>query len=195
MTVESQQEQVKIQEIPKQKAELRILWRSKRKEISLGRRQDAAASASPVVSRISEKHQCILSYASFGDEFCTLKINQHLAIEGKLLLPRVDKNQLKIFHVNDPSKQLSENSWGIREPIPSICQEADPNVISYVLVPGLAFDSRNHRLGYGKGLYDGFLTSLPTKIHASGIGFKEQYHPDRLPTTPTDIPLKGLLLF
>lgn len=195
MTAESQQEQAKIQEIAKQKVQLRLLWRRKREEISLERRLNATASALPVVSRISEKHQYLLSYASFGDEFCTLQINQHLAEEGKLLLPRVDKNLLKVFHVKDLDKELSENSWGNREPIPSICPEVAPSVISNVLVPGLAFDSRNHRLGYGKGFYDIFLSSLPPEIHVFGIGFKEQYQLGPLPTTPFDFPLTDLLLF
>jgi len=189
MTAAPQPEQAKQKEV------LRPLWRRKRREISESRRQEAIKAALPVVLSLSEKHRYVMSYVSFGDEFSTGEINWHFAEAGKLLLPKVDQIQLKIFHVNDPASQLSKSSWGMLEPIPDICQEADLEVISSVLVPGLAFDSQNHRLGYGKGFYDRFLFSLSPEVHSYGLGFKEQLQPEPLPTTPSDFPLTELMLF
>ncbi|MBV9241520.1 MAG: 5-formyltetrahydrofolate cyclo-ligase, partial [Acidobacteria bacterium] len=51
---------------------------------------------------------------------------------------------------------LVENKWGIREPDGE--QTASPDEFDIVLVPLLAFDSFGHRVGYGKGYYDRFLS-------------------------------------
>lgn len=189
MTMVPQQEQAK------QKEALRLFWKKKRADIPAHRKKEAFESAYNAISRISKRHHYVLSYASFGEEFDTKKINKQLAHNRKLLLPKVNKNQLKIYHVTEPARQLSVNSWGIPEPIPSICQEVKFHIISCILVPGLVFDSRNHRIGYGKGFYDRFLSSLPPTAQSFGLGFKEQYHCDSLPTTQLDFPLTNLLLF
>lgn len=101
------------------------------------------------------------------------------------------------------SKVLSFTSFGTEIdtlPLNTILQqrgqlilpEESPLEASIVLVPGLAFDSRCHRLGYGKGWYDRLLAQL--EIPAFGIGFSEQKM-EILPTQPHDIPLSGLYLF
>lgn len=44
-----------------------------------------------------------------------------------------------------------------------------PEVLQAVLVPGLAFDPQGHRLGYGQGFYDRFLSQLGTGIVTVGV--------------------------
>jgi 5-formyltetrahydrofolate cyclo-ligase len=51
--------------------------------------------------------------------------------------------------------ELVPNRWGIREP--SHSSSIRPDQLDMVLVPGLCFDARGHRVGYGKGFYDRFL--------------------------------------
>jgi len=43
-----------------------------------------------------------------------------------------------------------------------------------VVVPGLAFDRRGGRLGYGGGNYDKFLRRLPADAVLIGLAFSEQ---------------------
>lgn len=58
-----------------------------------------------------------------------------------------------------------KNKWGIPEP-PFSDDEvsksliAQPGDIDVLLVPGLAFDSRGHRMGQGKGYYDRFIAKM-----------------------------------
>jgi 5-formyltetrahydrofolate cyclo-ligase len=54
------------------------------------------------------------------------------------------------------STELAENEWGILEPKSGAF--ARPLEIDMVLVPLLCFDERGHRVGYGKGFYDKFLS-------------------------------------
>jgi len=177
------------------KNRLRNDLRKKRRAISDQRGSKASSKAIVQLSALFKQHPNILSYASFGDEFDTQEINQYLLSEGKLALPKVDGNTLRIYHVEDVNTQLKKNCWGILEPIPTKCREADVSKISLGLVPGIAFDAVNHRLGYGKGFYDRFLPKLSKTSLAYGLGFKEQYSSTPLPTSPSDHPLHGLLLF
>jgi 5-formyltetrahydrofolate cyclo-ligase len=60
-----------------------------------------------------------------------------------------------------------------------------------VLVPGLAFDRRGYRVGYGGGFYDRFLDAHP---HAQTLGMAyELQRVDRVPTEPHDRPVAGLI--
>jgi 5-formyltetrahydrofolate cyclo-ligase len=174
------------------KKELRLFWKEQRSTIPKARCEKAISDVFSTITDLSLQYDYILSYASFGTEFCTLKINSFLAKEGKLLLPKVCENRLKIYHADVVN--LKNNDWGIPEPS-SECQEADLNFQFCLLVPGLAFDANLHRLGYGKGYYDRLLSELPSEIPAYGLGFKEQYQTTPLPTTPGDRPLKDLFLF
>jgi 5-formyltetrahydrofolate cyclo-ligase len=54
--------------------------------------------------------------------------------------------------------QLIPGKWGIREPAPSTPQLTDLSRIGLILTPGLAFDRKGGRLGYGGGYYDAFIS-------------------------------------
>ncbi len=65
--------------------------------------------------------------------------------------------------------------------------------IDCILVPGIVFDERGYRLGYGKGIYDRFLATVG-QIPTIGIGFKEQLSLNPLPRDTWDITVQKLLL-
>ena len=82
------------------------------------------------------------------------------------------------------------NKYGMLEPIKS--KKNTPNII---LVPLLAFDNRKHRIGYGKGFYDKFLSKyfkINKKILTIGIAFSFQKH-HNLPINSKDIKLDYVL--
>ncbi len=132
----------------------------------------------------------IISFASRRDEINTISLNQKLALEGRLHLPKIVGDSLQIFRVLNLSADLALSSLGIWEPIPEKCSPAEN--IAAILVPGLAFDQDHFRLGYGKGHHDRLLAHL--SCPSFGIGFLEQLT-DRLPREIHDRPVTKLLLF
>lgn len=62
-----------------------------------------------------------------------------------------------------------ENDWGIMEPDRG--ETAAPERMDVVLVPLLCFDSEGHRVGYGKGYYDRFLSSCRPDCLKVGLSF------------------------
>lgn len=109
----------------------------------------------------------ILSFSSFGSEIDLKILNDHLKAQGRLYLVPYEADAL--LHV-----PFSE--------------------IDCILVPGLAFDRKHFRIGYGKGFYDRFLAKVPD-IPTIGVGFKEQFYEGLLPIDTWDIPVKEIRLF
>ena len=105
----------------------------------------------------------VLAYMSMGAEFETdAFVRRVLADHKTLVLPRVNRAQrcLDLYAVGDLDRDLAPGVWEIREPVPERCTSAAAEKIELALVPGLAFDVRGGRLGYGGGFYDRLLAEL-----------------------------------
>lgn len=79
----------------------------------------------------------------------------------RVAVPRTqpDKRELH-FHLLTSFAQTVPGVWGIREPKPEAEPLADLSELVCMLVPGVAFDGKKGRLGYGGGYYDRFAERL-----------------------------------
>jgi 5-formyltetrahydrofolate cyclo-ligase len=85
---------------------------------------------------------------------------------------------------------LSENRWSIPEPAEG--EAVDPKDLDLLLVPLLCCDARGHRIGYGKGIYDRFLSEL--KADSIKVGLNLFVPVDRIDDVGGhDIPLNYCL--
>jgi 5-formyltetrahydrofolate cyclo-ligase len=177
----------------KNKCEIRKELQLVRRMLSLQRRkkaeEDCCATLFPLFSSFSH----VLSFSSLRDEINLQPLNKLLCQQKKLLLPRIENDEVAVYQVLDLENDLQTGSFGILEPIPEKCQKIDPVIIEYVLVPGLAFDDSGGRIGYGKGHYDRFL--LHVRGMKVGVGFKEQLVDFPLAKEAHDQRLDRLLLF
>lgn len=73
------------------------------------------------------------------------------------------------------------------------CTPRDPREIDAVVVPMVAFDAGNMRLGYGGGNYDRFLRELRSDAVVCGIAFREQ-EVEAMPTEPHDLALPKIIV-
>lgn len=109
------------------------------------------------------------------------------ALGKTVLLPRVDAERnelaLHVFAEDDP---LTASGFGVPEPRPDAAVVA-PHDVDFVIVPGLVFDERGHRIGYGGGYYDRLLPRLPRALTV-GVAFDFQLVPE-VPNTPGDAPV------
>lgn len=74
------------------------------------------------------------------------------------------------FLLTDNTK-IKKNEYNIPEPVDGIIVPS--NKIDVVFVPLLAFDKKGHRVGYGKGFYDKFLSECKPSTIKIGLSFFE----------------------
>ena len=91
----------------------------------------------------------------------------------RVVLPRVVGRDIVAL---PDAGMLEVSNFGVPEPaFPSPESSAvSPDEIDLVIVPGLAFDADNFRVGYGGGFYDRFLPTLRADAVTIGVGFVEQ---------------------
>jgi 5-formyltetrahydrofolate cyclo-ligase len=178
-----------------QKEKLRVFYKNIRTGLSDSRRKEAEEMACSILLSKTKHHTNILSFAPLPLEINLSNLNKRLSREKNLYLPKVINNQLEFFLVKDLEKELSKNTpFSIWEPIITKCPSLkNLDIITFAIIPGLAFDKINTRLGYGKGFYDKFLAKMEN-CYTLGIGFKEQYYEGLLPKEQNDIPMDEILL-
>ena len=147
-----------------------------------------------LLNSLSKKKKIYLSfYYPSNFEVNTLKLLKEVSLKRNVisLLPAISgKNNMKFYRWNFLDS-LKVNKYGMLEPF-----ETKKNFVpDIILVPLLAFDNSNHRLGYGKGYYDKFLNeylSINHKILSIGVAFSFQKY-NKLPTSKFDFKLNHVL--
>ena len=81
--------------------------------------------------------------------------------------------------------------FGFRQPVAS-APVVSPGRVGIALVPGLVFDRRGGRLGWGKGYYDYLLAELGPGVPRVGITL-ERWLAEQVPQEPHDIPMTHLI--
>ena len=98
--------------------------------------------------------------------------------DKEIIVSKADFANRKMIHflLTDNTK-IKKNEYNIPEPVDGI--EVPSNKIDVVFVPLLAFDKKGHRVGYGKGFYDTFLSECKPNIIKIGLSF---FDPEELIT-------------
>lgn len=143
-------------------------------------------------SAIYKNAQCIDCYVSVGSEVETWSMLHQAWKDGKkVAVPVTEKNGMMYFMEIECIEQLSLTRLGLWEPKGRKEWEHIPCEKDVFLIPGLAFDCRGKRLGYGGGFYDRYLEKyrgFPT----IGLGFEVQIL-ENVPWEAYDMDLQYIL--
>jgi 5-formyltetrahydrofolate cyclo-ligase len=124
-------------------------------------------------------YKVVHAYLPMGNEIdISPLIEKLLKNNTTVVVPKTLKNR-KIEHlVLDSLDNLEPGVYGTSHPKNGVVFTGE---LDLVLVPGLAFDTENFRLGYGGGYYDTFLAEHPTAFTV-GIAYPFQ----QLKTVPKE---------
>ena len=139
-----------------------------------------------------KKAEVIMFYVSLKDEVSTLSMIDEAIETGKrVCVPVILKEDKRLIagEIKDRRRDLESQHFGIYQPKPGHVKEVPLENIDLVVVPGIAFDKHNVRLGRGHGYYDRFLCGLPEKTKTIGLAFDFQVV-DKLPKDSHDIPVR-----
>ena len=107
-------------------------------------------------------------YSPLKNEIDVLPIGKNALEKNKnVAFPLCDstKSTMTYHLVTDVDNDLKKGSFGILEPHSFLPEFNMKQTNAVILVPGLVFDKKGYRIGYGKGYYDRYLSSFKgTKI-------------------------------
>lgn len=120
--------------------------------------------------------ETLYCYVSYNQEVMTKPlISRALAMGKKVAVPKVIGEEMEFIYLNSLD-ELARGYQGIEEPTGATVAKED-NVL--MILPGLAFDKRGNRVGYGGGFYDRYLNRNQNNNYlkvAVGFDFQVMEH-------------------
>jgi 5-formyltetrahydrofolate cyclo-ligase len=133
------------------------------------------------------KSKNIFIYVGFGSEIDTAKYIEEFLKEGKkVFVPRTNIAIKTMEAVEITSlKELERNKFGILEPNKDM-EAIDKKELELIIMPGVAFDIKRGRVGYGGGYYDKYMEDIDVSIPKIVLAYELQII-DRVPREEHDI--------
>lgn len=140
----------------------------------------------------SGSFDAVMLYLSMRSEVETDTLLEKLLHAGKhICAPVVDTDQNRLIprRILEAETALVRHRYGMLEPNMA-CPIFPISQLQLIVVPGIAFDCKGYRLGYGKGFYDRFLASCPHAIPI-GLAYQIQVVENTFPQV-WDVPVKHI---
>ena len=195
-----------METVQEEKAALRRRMRQARDDMGEAEREHAAAAIlrNLLSLPIFQQARGVHCYLSLPGEVDTAGIFAACVEQGKeTYIPFVDRSSPSTQRLGwarwQPGDPLVTGPLGVAEPVPAARETGTPpGNIDLVLAPGLAFDRRGGRLGYGKGYYDEFLARLLDRTDTgkkpvlAGLAYALQIAAS-IPISTRDIPMNWIV--
>ncbi len=173
-----------------QKAEIRRQVLAKLAAMSDEQRHEESVAACSRLTALEvfQHASVVMLYMPLASEVDLTPVAIRCFQTGKTVcVPRVDWKRrdmepVEVTSFDDHVMEVDEH--GVR--MPRGGAPIPPNLLDLVVVPGLAFDARGHRLGRGGGYYDRFLGRLRRTAATVGLGFDVQIT-DEVPVDDGDV--------
>lgn len=146
-----------------------------------------------MASDLLDQAEVVMCYMDFRNEVQTESMIEYLwSLDKTVVLPKVNPHthQLDLFEIRG-FRDLVQSKMGISEPaehLPSV----HPSDVDLILAPGVAFDLKGYRMGYGGGFYDRLLPQVRPDCIVIGLAFEVQIV-EELPIESYDQPVNGIL--
>lgn len=173
------------------KKELRRTIREKKRAMTEDEIESRSAKLAQLLyaSEAYRNAKTIYGYLPYNQEVRTVPMLEQALRDGKrVAVPKVFGDEMKFLYLEDLTK-VAKGYAGIPEPIADEPEARDNSAL--VLMPGLAFDPQGHRIGYGGGFYDKFLSAEPNHPTLA-LCYDFQLLPE-LETEEHDIPVDTVL--
>jgi 5-formyltetrahydrofolate cyclo-ligase len=103
-------------------------------------------------------------------------IRKALHIEKGVVLPVFTdaKKSILLYKISDYDKDLGPSDNEVLEPDPEKCKKISLEDIDIAIIPGLAFDNKGGRVGFGNNFYSKLITKLPETCRKVSLAYEEQ---------------------
>ena len=130
----------------------------------------------------------IAIYYSLPDEVdTTLIIDKILSLNKVVCLPKIQGDMINFYRIESLS-DLEKGRFNLLEPKTN--NLINKEEIELIIVPGIVFDIRGYRVGYGKGYYDKYLKDIGA--YKVGLTYKEMVI-DKVDNDSFDVPVDEVI--
>lgn len=151
-----------VTDIREIKGALRSSCKEYRRSLCLSEkaRRDEAIFQRVIALPEYQSAKLLLTYISTPIEVATFRLVENALRRGKrVAAPRCVPGKIAMdFYEISSMRDLEPASFSVLEPKTESCPRLTRFPDSVCILPGLAFDEKGFRLGYGKGYYDRFLS-------------------------------------
>ena len=180
------------------KKQIRLKMKKQRAQLSL---QEVANWSKQINKQISnlpifKLATTICIYSSIGNEVDTASLAKVALQNNKqVAYPKTDRitMTMEFYKVKDIKelRLVKSGSFSLREPLQDPNTKVIPNQKTLMIVPGLAFDKKFYRTGYGGGFYDKYLAQH-TNLTSIGVCYDFQLIDHTYPNQ-YDIPVDSII--
>lgn len=140
-----------------EKKDIRKLVFDRRKEMSRRELEEKSREICETVAAMEEfrNASAVYVYMDYNGEAMTGPLIEEAWRQGKkVAAPKVEGENMSYYYIHS-FDDVKPGYFGIPEP-----EAAEPacDEDALLIVPGVAFDAKRHRCGYGKGFYDRYLS-------------------------------------
>lgn len=176
------------------KKELRTVVKNKLKEMGAIEHKSKSEKIQEHLSSTSlwKEVSTIAITISRGNEVDTYQIIKKAWTEGKkVVVPKTypKKKEMVFFQITS-FDELENTYFQLKEPKETVCFPYRREDIELIIVPGVAFDRKGNRLGYGGGYYDRYLDHY--KGNTCALAFEEQLVSE-IPLESYDVPVQMIV--
>ena len=135
----------------------------------------------------------LLCYVSFGSEVDThALIHEALRFKKKVAVPLHDAASKETLLCRlEQFSQLGPAHRGVMQVRPECHRLVDPSTIELAIIPGIAFDERGGRIGFGGGYFDRLLPKMPNAFRLAPA-FSAQIATSPMPLENFDARMQAL---
>ncbi len=174
------------------KQELRAVFKKRRSGLD---RVEIAEKSGKIIRRLTDtafyqESGTVMAYCSAFGEVDTMGLLACLWADGKsVYVPVCDMEKREAYPVRIKGMaDLRPGAYGILEP--KNCLPEAPDKLDMILVPGIAFDRRGGRIGFGMGYYDKLLRN--TRAWKAALAYNFQIIDDVF-SQPHDVPMDCII--
>lgn len=181
--------------LEKKRIRKEMLGRLREQDPELRKKRSAEIRKKLLACEAFTASKTVMIYVSMPEEVATIKLIRAALAGGKRVsVPYLETENSDIKASELASiKDLEKGPYGIYQPKKHPVETVPLKEIELVIVPAVAFDSNNMRLGRGKGYYDRFLSREEMDpARTIGLAFSFQMV-DRLPSASHDKPVSHVI--
>lgn len=168
------------------KKELRASLKAKRSGMSYDEVMLKSAVICGKLSELLRDKDTVMAYCSSFNEVNVDSLMKALIADGRTVAVPVTEKETSVVvpSVIESLGDIKRGAYGIREPIN--IRQVHIDDLKAIIIPGIGFDRKGTRLGFGKGCYDRFLENY--KGLKIGVCYEFQFL-DELPADEYDVPM------